>query len=136
MDRLEENVVYRNWEKAEAAITEALEFVKHRAQWRFCIKGIEVTHEAMDDEFWMTKALALGQQAGDLGEVPVGCVIVSECGELIGEGFNQPIGKHDPTAHAEIMALRYFGGRVQLFDARVFPREACLVVSAVYLVGL
>ena len=60
----------------------------------------------MDDEFWMTKALALGQQAGDLGEVPVGCVIVSECGELIGEGFNQPIGKHDPTAHAEIMALR------------------------------
>lgn len=54
----------------------------------------------------MAKALELGRQAGELGEVPVGCVIVSESGQLLGEGFNQPICQHDPTAHAEVMAMR------------------------------
>ena len=53
----------------------------------------------------MQRALELGRQAEARGEVPVGAVVVVE-GEIVGEGFNQPIGLHDPTAHAEVMALR------------------------------
>ena len=59
----------------------------------------------MDDEHFMGLALDLAREAGALGEVPVGALIVSER-EVLGRGFNQPIGRHDPTAHAEIMALR------------------------------
>ena len=55
----------------------------------------------------MTRALALAQMAADAGEVPVGAVVVDPVsGKIIGEGYNQPIAGHDPTAHAEIMALR------------------------------
>ena len=53
----------------------------------------------------MKRALELASRAEALGEVPVGAVIVRE-DEVIGEGFNQPISSNDPTAHAEIMALR------------------------------
>lgn len=53
----------------------------------------------------MGLALDLAREAGAAGEVPVGALIVLE-GEVVGRGFNQPIGRHDPTAHAEIMALR------------------------------
>jgi tRNA(adenine34) deaminase len=53
----------------------------------------------------MGLALDLAREAGAAGEVPVGAVVVLE-GEVVGRGFNQPIGRHDPTAHAEIMALR------------------------------
>lgn len=59
----------------------------------------------MDDEHFMGLALDLAREAGAAGEVPVGALIVLE-GEVVGRGFNQPIGRHDPTAHAEIMALR------------------------------
>lgn len=58
------------------------------------------------DEDWMRQALVLAQQAAALGEVPVGAVLVSAQGELLGQGANQPIAAHDPTAHAEIVALR------------------------------
>ncbi|KAF7598006.1 MAG: tRNA adenosine(34) deaminase TadA [Candidatus Dactylopiibacterium carminicum] len=57
------------------------------------------------DEVFMHVALELAREAGSLGEVPVGAVVVRE-GEIVGRGFNQPIGRHDPTAHAEVMALR------------------------------
>ncbi len=53
----------------------------------------------------MRQALELARQAATLGEVPVGAVVVRD-GEIIGRGGNQPIGRHDPTAHAEVMALR------------------------------
>ena len=53
----------------------------------------------------MQQAIAQARNAWALGEVPVGAVVVKD-GEVIATGFNQPIGKHDPTAHAEIMALR------------------------------
>ena len=53
----------------------------------------------------MGLALDLAREAGAAGEVPVGALIVLD-GEVVGRGFNQPIGRHDPTAHAEIMALR------------------------------
>jgi len=53
----------------------------------------------------MREALALAQQAEALGEVPVGAVVVKD-GVIIGRGCNQPIAAHDPTAHAEIVAMR------------------------------
>ena len=59
----------------------------------------------------MGLALDLAQEAGAAGEVPVGALIVLE-GEVVGRGFNQPIGRHDPTAHAEIMALRDAAARL------------------------
>jgi tRNA(adenine34) deaminase len=57
---------------------------------------------------WMRIAMALAQRAEAEGEVPVGAVIVMD-DEVIGQGWNRPIGTHDPTAHAEIMALRDAG---------------------------
>lgn len=59
----------------------------------------------MHDEFYMREALSLARSAECLGEVPVGAVVVRE-GAIIGRGFNSPIGDSDPTAHAEIAALR------------------------------
>ncbi len=58
-----------------------------------------------EDEHWMRHALRLAQQAAAAGEVPVGAVVVKD-GVLLGAGFNAPIAQHDPTAHAEIQALR------------------------------
>jgi tRNA(adenine34) deaminase len=58
----------------------------------------------MDDVF-MRVALELASEARRRGEVPVGAVVVAD-GLVIGEGYNQPIGAHDPTAHAEIVAMR------------------------------
>jgi tRNA(adenine34) deaminase len=64
------------------------------------------------DEKYMTHALALAAQAEAQGEVPVGAVIVKDnC--ILGEGFNQPITTHDPTAHAEIVAIRQAAQQVQ-----------------------
>ena len=55
----------------------------------------------------MTRALELARQAAEAGEVPVGAVVVDpETGAIVGEGANCPIAGHDPTAHAEIIALR------------------------------
>lgn len=59
----------------------------------------------MNDEFFMREAISLARAAECLGEVPVGAVVVRD-GEIIGRGFNSPIGESDPTAHAEIAALR------------------------------
>ena len=57
------------------------------------------------DEAWMDEALALARAAGARGEVPVGAIVVRE-GQIIGRGGNAPIAGNDPTAHAEIAALR------------------------------
>ena len=59
----------------------------------------------MSDEHFMREALALAAQAEALGEVPVGAVVVQD-GVVIGRGYNQPIAAHDPTAHAEVVAMR------------------------------
>jgi tRNA(adenine34) deaminase len=61
--------------------------------------------ERIIDERWMRRALELAAHAAAAGEVPVGAVVVLD-GRAIGEGWNQPIGANDPTAHAEIVALR------------------------------
>lgn len=65
-----------------------------------------------DDEFWMRRAMELARRAQDEGEVPVGAVLVREAA-CLGEGWNRPIAAHDPTAHAEIGALRAAAVRVQ-----------------------
>lgn len=65
----------------------------------------------MNDEVFMREALAQARLAGSFDEVPVGAVVVLD-GEIVGRGFNQPIRSHDPTAHAEVMALRDAGARV------------------------
>lgn len=57
------------------------------------------------DEHYMREAILLAQQAAQRGEVPVGAVVVHE-GEIIGRGSNAPIALHDPSAHAEMLALR------------------------------
>jgi len=57
------------------------------------------------DERFMREALALAREAASLGEVPVGALVVKG-GEVIGRGFNAPIVRHDPSAHAEMQALR------------------------------
>lgn len=57
------------------------------------------------DDTFMQAALDLAREGGSIGEVPVGAVVVKD-GEIVGRGFNAPISRHDPTAHAEIVALR------------------------------
>lgn len=64
-----------------------------------------MSHCYKDDTYWMQHALVLASKAEALGEVPVGALVVLD-DEIIGEGWNRPITDHDPTAHAEIMALR------------------------------
>ena len=57
------------------------------------------------DEYWMQQALILADRANEFGEVPVGAVVVRD-DAIVGKGFNQAISARDPTAHAEIVALR------------------------------
>ncbi|MGB5276215.1 MAG: tRNA adenosine(34) deaminase TadA [Gammaproteobacteria bacterium] len=76
----------------------------------------------MNDEKWMQQALELARRAEAAGEVPVGAVIVLN-GELIAQGWNQPISSADPTAHAEIIALRAAGkrlGNYRLLDSELY----------------
>ncbi|MGQ0531461.1 MAG: nucleoside deaminase [Caulobacteraceae bacterium] len=62
----------------------------------------------MSDANYMAMALSLAKTAAELGETPVGCVIVDEAtGEVLAGAANAPIGMNDPTAHAEILALRH-----------------------------
>ena len=85
-----------------------------------------------DDSHWMEYALRLAHQAEAEGEVPVGAVIVSE-GKIIGEGFNRPIESRDPTAHAEILALRDAAQRVdnyRLLNATLYVTlEPCVMCA-------
>lgn len=69
---------------------------------------MEITNK---DHLFMRRALQLAARAEQSGEVPVGAVLVLN-DEIIGEGWNQPISSHDPTAHAEIMALRDAGQKM------------------------
>lgn len=65
----------------------------------------------MTDEDFMRAALEQARMAGACEEVPVGAVVVLD-GQIVGRGFNQPIRSHDPTAHAEVMALRDAAARI------------------------
>ena len=78
----------------------------------------------------MRRALVLAGEAAQAGEVPVGAVVVVD-GAIVGEGFNQPIAAHDPTAHAEIVALRAAAqalGNYRLTGATLYVTvEPCLM---------
>ena len=66
-----------------------------------------------EDEYWMRQALQQAQRAAHCDEVPVGAVLVGKSGELIACGHNQPITTLDPTAHAEIVAIREAAKQLQ-----------------------
>jgi len=84
----------------------------------------------IDYDVWMEAALAEARAAGDAGEVPVGAVVVLD-GKVAGLGRNQPIGTHDPTAHAEIVAMRDGAARLgnyRLTGATLYVTiEPCLM---------
>lgn len=84
------------------------------------------------DEGWMRYALRLAERADEEGEIPVGAVLVLD-NNIIGEGWNRPIGRHDPTAHAEIAALRQGGETLQnyrLLGATLYVTlEPCIMCA-------
>ena len=67
---------------------------------------------SIQDHLFMQRALELARQGELQGEVPVGAVLVYD-GEIIGEAFNSPIERHDPSAHAEILAIRQAAQKMQ-----------------------
>jgi tRNA(adenine34) deaminase len=84
------------------------------------------------DEAFMQRALELARRAQDEGEVPVGAVVVMD-GQIVGEGWNRPIAASDPTAHAEIQAIRsasLFKRNYRLSGAALFvtlePCDMCI----------
>jgi len=83
-----------------------------------------------DDYFYMSQALNLAKKAAQLGEVPVGALLVKE-GEVIAEGWNRPISTSDPSAHAEMMALRLGAARLnnyRLLNTTLYiTLEPCLM---------
>ena len=87
---------------------------------------------ATSDEFWMEEALRAAQRALDAGEVPVGAVVI-HAGKIVGRGWNRNITDVDPTAHAEILALREAGARVgnhRLGDCELFATiEPCAMCA-------
>ncbi len=87
---------------------------------------------AENHEHWMRRALELAREAEAAGEVPVGCVVVAE-GEVIGEGRNSPIALLDPTAHAEMLAIRqaaFAAGNYRLNDATLYATlEPCAMCA-------
>lgn len=86
----------------------------------------------MTDADFMRVALALAADAETLGEVPVGAVVVKD-GIVVGRGFNQPISAHDPTAHAEVIAMRDAAARIgnyRLVDCELFVTlEPCAMCA-------
>lgn len=80
----------------------------------------------------MSRALALAHRAAEQGEVPVGAVLVKD-GAIIGEGWNHPVSAHDPTAHAEIGALRAGAaalGNYRLVDTTLYVTlEPCVMCA-------
>lgn len=83
-----------------------------------------------DDAHWMQRALSLAEHAADSGEVPVGALLV-DGDNCVAEGWNQPIGLHDPSAHAEVMVLRAAGqalGNYRLSGTTLYVTlEPCLM---------
>jgi tRNA(adenine34) deaminase len=93
------------------------------------IHNADVAASAADEEF-MRAALDLARQAAQAGEVPVGAVVVKD-GQIIGRGSNAPISRHDPSAHAEMVALRDAAqhiGNYRLVDCELFVTlEPCVM---------
>ncbi|MFC3284594.1 tRNA adenosine(34) deaminase TadA [Litchfieldella rifensis] len=85
------------------------------------------------DEYYMHRALDQARLGLAAGEVPVGAVVVDSGGEIIGEGYNAPVGCHDPSAHAEVRALRAAAahlGNYRLDDCTLYVTlEPCLMCT-------
>lgn len=90
-------------------------------------------------ERFMTEALHEARQAYQAGEVPVGAVVVDAEGRILGRGFNRPIGTMDPTAHAEVVAIRRACaaiGNYRLSGATLFTTiEPCLLCAGACLIA-
>jgi tRNA(adenine34) deaminase len=86
----------------------------------------------ISDELWMEEALRTARRALEMGEVPVGAIVVCD-GKLVGRGWNRNIADRDPTAHAEIIALREAGANVgnhRLEDCELFVTiEPCAMCA-------
>jgi tRNA(adenine34) deaminase len=95
-------------------------------------KSSRVLFENLNDEFWMNFALAEAREAVAADEVPIGAVVVLN-NEIIGRGHNQPISSCDPTAHAEILALREAAQRIanyRLTEATIYVTiEPCAMCA-------
>ena len=91
-----------------------------------------MTTSTQTDIGYMQQAIALAQQAAEQGEVPVGAIIVKD-GAIIGKGSNTPIDTHDPTAHAEIIAMRDAAQRIgnyRLVDCTLYVTlEPCAMCT-------
>jgi tRNA(adenine34) deaminase len=91
-----------------------------------------MTTSTQADIDYMQQAIALAQQAAEQGEVPVGAIIVKD-GAIIGKGSNTPINTHDPTAHAEIIAMRDAAQRIgnyRLVDCTLYVTlEPCAMCT-------
>ncbi|WP_455366975.1 tRNA adenosine(34) deaminase TadA [Kaarinaea lacus] len=85
-----------------------------------------------DDLYWMQYAIGLAKRGQAFGEVPVGAVVVKD-NQVVGEGWNQPISQHDPSAHAEIIALRAAGKNLsnyRLLDTTLYVTlEPCVMCA-------
>ncbi|MFN6965098.1 MAG: tRNA adenosine(34) deaminase TadA [Pyrinomonadaceae bacterium] len=95
-------------------------------------------HETIEDEIWMREALARAREARDLDEVPVGACVVDENGELLASASNRTIAESDPTAHAEVLALREAArklGNYRLTGTTLYTTIEPCVMCAGALVG-
>jgi tRNA(adenine34) deaminase len=90
----------------------------------------------MSDEAFMREALLLAGKAASAGEVPVGAVVVKD-GAVVGRGYNRPVSSRDPTAHAEVVALRDAAGRIgnyRLTDTELYVTlEPCAMCAGAIL---
>lgn len=84
------------------------------------------------DHYWMQRAIELADKAAQVGEVPIGALLVLN-DEVVGEGYNRPIRHNDPTAHAEIIALRDAASRIgnyRLLDTTLYVTlEPCMMCA-------
>ncbi|MDP2560544.1 tRNA adenosine(34) deaminase TadA [Psychrobium sp. 1_MG-2023] len=99
------------------------------------ITNINEMNQLEQDHYWMRYALTLADKAEAIGEVPVGAVLVLD-NQVIGEGFNQVISLNDPTAHAEVLALRQGGETItnyRILDAVLYItlEPCCMCTGAI-----
>jgi tRNA(adenine34) deaminase len=91
-----------------------------------------------DHDYWMSLAMELAHEAEAAGEVPVGCIVVAG-GEVIGKGRNSPISSLDPTAHAEMLAIRQAAfaiGNYRLTEATLYSTlEPCVMCAGALVVA-
>ncbi len=105
-----------------------------RIETSFWWSCLAMSRDAVDmqDEAWMAKALLLARKAESENEVPVGAIVVKD-NEIIGRGWNRNIGLNDPSAHAEIMAMRSAGealGNYRLPDCTIYVTlEPCTMCA-------